>query len=170
VRGEAVLLPVVDATVSLMRESVMPGLFIKGAVAALFVVTLGGCSGDDSDSAADTSTTTVTVPASPNDLPSVTSVPATTPPAANVEIISVTYSGGKVVSGNSRYTVDKGDSVKVEVIADKSDEVHVHGYDKLAAVEPNTPAVIEFTADVPGVFEVELEGSHKLLFNLEVRG
>ena len=39
------------------------------------------------------------------------------------------------------------------------DVVHVHGYDLLAEVSLDEPAVIVFRANAPGVFEVELEGA-----------
>jgi hypothetical protein len=43
------------------------------------------------------------------------------------------------------------------VTTDSVDEVHVHGYDFVGIVIPTAPAVLTFTADIPGVFEVELE-------------
>ena len=57
----------------------------------------------------------------------------------------------------------------ITIVADVTDEVHVHGYDLLATVTPDGPAVIEFAATIPGVFEVELEGAHLELLLLEVR-
>jgi hypothetical protein len=49
------------------------------------------------------------------------------------------------------------------------DEVHLHGYDLSADVAPGRPAVIDFTADAPGVFEVELEQAHLRLVELQVQ-
>jgi hypothetical protein len=54
------------------------------------------------------------------------------------------------------------------VDADVADEVHVHGYDLVADVAPGSPAELTFLADIPGVFEVELESSHVELLRLEV--
>jgi len=54
------------------------------------------------------------------------------------------------------------------VTADVVDEVHVHGYDLFADVAPGAPATINFVADIPGVWEVELEGAGALLVELEV--
>ena len=42
-------------------------------------------------------------------------------------------------------------------------------YDLLADVTPGSPSEIRFTADVPGVFEVELEDSGTFLFEIAVR-
>jgi hypothetical protein len=49
-----------------------------------------------------------------------------------------------------------------------TDHLHVHGYDLLAEVAPGKPGRVEFTADVAGVFEVELEDASLLLLRLEV--
>jgi heme/copper-type cytochrome/quinol oxidase subunit 2 len=44
----------------------------------------------------------------------------------------------------------------------------VHGYDLKGDVAPGRPAIIEFTANVPGVFEVELEEAGLKLVELQV--
>ena len=61
-----------------------------------------------------------------------------------------------------------GSPVRVEVILETADEVHVHGYDLAVDVVPPKGATLEFTASIPGIFEVELEGAGTLLFELEV--
>jgi hypothetical protein len=45
----------------------------------------------------------------------------------------------------------------------------VHGYDLTRPVGPGKPATIEFAADLPGVYEVELEAAKRKLLELEVR-
>ena len=82
--------------------------------------------------------------------------------------IEVTVSGGEVVGGVDREQVDTGSEVVIVVTADVTDEVHVHGYDHFADVTPDRPARVQFTADIPGIFEVELEGSKTLVLELEV--
>jgi hypothetical protein len=57
----------------------------------------------------------------------------------------------------------------LRVASDSTDHVHVHGYDKFADVAPGKVGEVTFVANIPGVFEVELERSHKLLFTMEVR-
>ncbi len=81
--------------------------------------------------------------------------------------IEVTVTGG-IVEGGGRAKVPLGDRVKLTVVADVSDEVHVHSYDLVADVAPGAPAVFEFLADIPGIFEVELHRAHSLLLDLEV--
>lgn len=81
--------------------------------------------------------------------------------------IDVTVRSGQVdVRGST--DVSLGDRVRIVVDADVSDEVHVHGYDLMQDVTPQEPAVIDLVASAPGVFEVELEGAGKELFQLQV--
>ena len=44
----------------------------------------------------------------------------------------------------------------------------MHGYDVFGEVAPGAPAVLTFEANIPGVWEVELEGLGQLLVELEV--
>lgn len=83
-------------------------------------------------------------------------------------IVALTFAGGDVSGDTGRLAAALGDIVEITVESDVSEEIHVHGYDLFAAVSPDSPALIRFTADVPGVFEVELEESGTLLFELEV--
>ena len=90
-------------------------------------------------------------------------------------VIEVTYLDGVVrapdlgaLPDGASLTANQGDSVRILVDADVSDEVHLHGYDLMADVTPDEPARIDFVANAPGVFEVELEGAGKLLFELEI--
>jgi hypothetical protein len=77
--------------------------------------------------------------------------------------------GGKVEGGVRRERVDSGETVVLRVIADVADHVHLHGYDRMVDVGPGKPGQIRFTADIPGVFEVELEDRRQKLLDLEVR-
>jgi hypothetical protein len=83
-------------------------------------------------------------------------------------VIEAEVTDGAVVVEQDRYPVAVGSAVYIGVRSDTADEVHVHGYDLLSDVAPDHPATIEFVADAAGLFEVELEGSGTLLFELEV--
>ena len=85
-----------------------------------------------------------------------------------VQSISVEVAGGAPVGGHQRVEVDLGSVVALVVTADAAEEVHVHGYDILRAASDGHPAQFAFTAEIPGVFEVELEGSGRLLLLLEI--
>ena len=67
-----------------------------------------------------------------------------------------------------RYEVSRGDEVTIGVTSTFADEVHVHGYNLFVDLEPDVRGEITFVADVPGVFEVELEAASLLLFELVV--
>lgn len=82
--------------------------------------------------------------------------------------VRVTVRGSRV-RGPEEVRMTLGEPVRIEVAADTSDHVHVHGYDEFADVAPGRPAMLRFKADIPGAFEVELEDSHLLLFELVVR-
>ena len=94
---------------------------------------------------------------------------ATTTTAAAGKVLEVVVSGGAVRGGSRRERVAVNEKVTLRVTADIADEVHVHGYELKAPVEPGRPAEVQFTANIPGVFEVELEGGHLRLLELEVR-
>lgn len=76
--------------------------------------------------------------------------------AADVQA-SLEVRGGQVVGGVERVEADVGDIVALTVTSDVADHVHVHGYDLETPVSPGKPAEVTFQADIPGVFEVELE-------------
>ena len=84
------------------------------------------------------------------------------------QTISVEVAGGAPVGGHQRVEVDLGSVVALTVTTDTTEEVHVHGYDILQAVSDGHPAHFAFTAEIPGVFEVELESSGRLLLQLEI--
>jgi hypothetical protein len=72
------------------------------------------------------------------------------------------------VEGPAQITTTVGEEVVFTVTADTADEVHVHGYDITVPVEPGKPATVRFPADIPGIFEVELESEHQPLTQLRV--
>lgn len=83
-------------------------------------------------------------------------------------MIAVQVSNGEVVGGVEKYEVERDAIVEIIVTADVSDEVHVHGYDEFADVAPGQAGTVTFVASIPGIFEVEFEGSGLLLFDLIV--
>lgn len=83
--------------------------------------------------------------------------------------IVVAVQDGEIVLGESRYEVDLGENISIEVSSSQFDrEVHVHGYDLTAFSGPITPARFEFVADLAGTWEVEFEDTHELIFELVV--
>jgi heme/copper-type cytochrome/quinol oxidase subunit 2 len=94
--------------------------------------------------------------------------PTTAAGAAGAQMVQVTVTGTDVQTAERRVKVPLDGKVRLEVTADRTDEVHLHGYDRKVDIEPGKPAVLEFTADVPGVFEVELEEAGLKLVELQV--
>lgn len=89
-------------------------------------------------------------------------------PAAQTVRFSIAE--GKRTTGPAEVTVHTGANVTLEVTSDRADELHVHGYDRTARLTPGTPATIGFTADLPGIFEVELHESGAAVTKLRVDG
>lgn len=143
---------------------------ITTALMALLVAS--GCGGSDTvtttgvpaTTTAPSTTTTVTTPTTTS-LPSTTTTTAA--PTTTSQQIDVYFEGGQVV-GPERFDVAIGEEVSVWVLTDVDEEVHVHGYDLFFAAKTGIPLEITFVADAPGIFEVEVESTHTLLFELEV--
>ena len=85
-----------------------------------------------------------------------------------VQTIRVDVAGGAPEGGVRRVEAELGSVVALMVTSDIAEEVHVHGYDILRGLSEGNPAHFAFTASIPGVFEVEFEGSGRLLLQLEI--
>ena len=85
-----------------------------------------------------------------------------------VQTIVIDIVDGDLAGGVQRVSVEHGSVVALMVTSDVAEEVHVHGYDILRAVSDGHPAHFAFNAEIPGVFEVEFEGSGRLLMQLEI--
>ncbi len=137
--------------------------------------------GDDGATPTSSPTTDVAVTTSTSAV-STTAVPATTTSAGasttvedDTVVITVDGTAGvRIFEGDEerdlgeRIDVDLGDTVRIVITLADADEVHVHTYDHSIEVSPGEEAVLEFVVDIPGIFEVELEGAHTLLLELEV--
>lgn len=75
---------------------------------------------------------------------------------------------GEPVGGVQRMEAALGDRVTVEVDANSDDQIHVHGYDLFVDMADGE-GTLSFDALIPGRFEIELEGSGRLIAELTVR-
>jgi hypothetical protein len=110
-------------------------------------------------------------PSSQPSAPSAGAAPAAGSPSGattNARVINVTVRGGQVSGDTGRVEVPMNTPVSIQVTSDVADELHVHGYDKEAQIPAGGTGKVSFTADIPGVFEVELHGSEKQLLSLQV--
>jgi heme/copper-type cytochrome/quinol oxidase subunit 2 len=135
-------------------------LSAAGAVAVCLAI--AGCGGD-SEPAAPSTTTAATVSTAPR---ATTAETTATEPVKT--LIQVGYAGG-TITGGGRQEAPVGSTVSIQVTSDVADEVHLHGYDKKVDVTPDAPATLTFTADIPGIFEVELESRAIKLIDLVVK-
>jgi hypothetical protein len=139
---------------------------IAGSVAVVVVLFVVLRPDDTSGGGASQSSTPATQTPTPTESPSVS--PSGSPsPEPERTLIEVTFRDG-VVQGPTSFSATQGERVRIIVHADVSDEVHLHGYDLTSDVTPQQPARIDFEADVPGVFECELEDAGIPLFQLEI--
>ena len=76
--------------------------------------------------------------------------------------------GGQVTGTSGREEVSAGDRVVLRITSDVAEEVHVHGYDLSRPVPAGGTVDIPVEARIPGVFEVELHQSGRVLFQLRV--
>jgi hypothetical protein len=130
-----------------------------------------GCSGEGGGVATSAAVTSIGPPTTTNTMPTTTTgaLPTTTSsaPTTTAQRIDVYFEGGQVV-GQDQFSYALGEQVSVWVLSDDDDEVHVHGYDLFFTVTAGVPLEISVTAEIPGIFEVELESTHTLLFELVV--
>jgi hypothetical protein len=138
------------------------------AVVALIAgLALGGCGDDDAPSTAETNQPEATT-TSPAPVDSATPTESPTQ-AEQVQIVDITIAGGDVQTASDRVAVPLNRTVRLVVTSDVPDELHVHGFDLEAPLEPGVPTTLEFVADEPGVFEVETHESELLLVQLAVQ-
>jgi hypothetical protein len=146
-----------------MRDKrLLIGLGVIVALVALFLVFRPG----DDDEADTAATTAVTAP--PTIEPGTIETETATTAAPEATELVVTIRGGEPVDGIVRAEAKQGDPVVVIVRSDVADEVHVHGYDLMADVAPGKPVRMEFTANLTGRFEIELEDRAKQIAQLTV--
>ncbi|MCU1691398.1 MAG: hypothetical protein JWM64_489 [Frankiales bacterium] len=157
------------ATIAAVTSSrVRPPLRLATAALALLLpLALAGCGEDDPS--------TVAAPSAAASAPAPASSAAPSAEAGqeadteSAQLVSLTVAGGKVTGDTGRVSVEEGARVRITVLADVADEVHLHGYDLMQTTSVGSPAVLEFIADRPGVFEVELEGAGLPLTRLAVQ-
>ncbi len=81
---------------------------------------------------------------------------------------TIVIRGGEPVGGVRELEYDAGDRIRFQVESDVADEVHVHGYDLLEQVPAGGEVSFDFTAEIEGIFEVELEERAEQIAELRV--
>ncbi len=144
----------------------MPRPLRLGAIVVVVAgIGLSACGDDGNTTTASTSTSTNGAGATTTTVAGPASTTTTTAAGRTVDFA---FRGGNVV-GDDRVSVRLGEQLTIRVVSDVAEEIHVHTYDRKVDLEPDVPGAITFTADIPGVHEVELEKSGLHLFSLEVQ-
>jgi hypothetical protein len=97
-------------------------------------------------------------------------LPALAPAATQPKpvVLAYTVTNGKVVKGNKQPKVKKGRVVKFVVVANRGEELHLHGYDLERVIRPRKQTVMQFTAKLTGRFELELHHPDVVIARLSV--
>lgn len=127
-------------------------------------VLLTGCGTDEDDASAAPTVSTTTAPPSASVAP-----PSPTPSPDDAQVVDVTVAGGEVTGAEPRTQVEVGTKVRLTITSDVADEVHVHGYDLTERLTVGQAVSVEFVADQPGIFEVELHDAGTILTRLQVQ-
>ncbi|MEE9534520.1 MAG: hypothetical protein V3W06_08875 [Acidimicrobiia bacterium] len=145
---------------------------IRAALVAATLLVVAACNGGSGGTTATPAPTTQ--PPTTTSSPQATTAPAetattsttTTTVVPDFDLIEVDLTAPGDDPG--RVPVELGHTVRLVITADTTDEVHLHGYDIKASVAPGSPAVLDFVADIPGIFDVELEGTGQEIMQLQV--
>lgn len=63
----------------------------------------------------------------------------------------------------------EGDTLSISVVADRAEEIHLHGYDKHFFTAPGQPVTLTFPGDRTGSFVMEIEATSSPLGTLQVQ-
>jgi hypothetical protein len=80
-------------------------------------------------------------------------ISVTTAQTSTPRKFSVTIKDGK--SDTESIRVTQGEQVEITLASDQAAELHLHGYDLIAQLEPGVPATLSFVARIAGRFPVE---------------
>lgn len=90
------------------------------------------------------------------------------PISAEEQQVALEVKDGKLVSGPKVVRLKRDDQVKLTVVTDRADELHVHGYNLVLNVAAGKPATLDFTAKRTGRFAIELHKSGTEVTVLEI--
>jgi hypothetical protein len=138
----------------------LPAVLLTSALA------LTAC-GTDEQAAAPVPTVSATTAAPGEPAETASPQPEVTPDDA--QVVGITVAGGEVSGVEPRTVVRVGTTVRLTITSDVVDEVHVHGYELSQPVPAGQAMTLEFVADRPGVFEVELHDAGTVLTRLQVQ-
>lgn len=96
------------------------------------------------------------------------SSPGSNPSAVEIVAEFVVRDGARL-SGPALIQAYQGQHLRLRVTADRKDEMHLHGYDLTAALEPGEATELHLPLTLSGRFEIELHHAKGALAILEVQ-
>jgi hypothetical protein len=146
------------------------GILAATVVVLILAFVLLRPDGDDGGSTArsgSTSTRSTAAASTPSTSTSTSTSPQATSAPPAVKTVRVV--DGQPQGGIKTLSFQKGDRIRVRVVSDVADEIHIHGYDLAKEVEQGGSVQFSFPASIEGRFEIELENAGTQIANLEVR-
>ena len=136
-------------------------IFIRSVVATCLLLGAVGCSSSTSDSGDDTSSE-----ATSEEISETTSDET----SAADEVVEISVIIGQTSGSAVAYQATLGSTVRLKILnPDADDEFHLHGYDLESGVTPaGQEAIIEFTADKLGTFDLESHVTAEWILTLVV--
>lgn len=128
---------------------------LLAALAIAFVAFVALRPGDD-DPASTTSTTPPAEQQATTPAGQTTAEPRPKP-RPRPRAVEIVARGLQPVGGVTEVTVRKGETIRLIVRSDQTDEAHLHGYDVSKEVGPGMVARFAVPANLEGIFELELE-------------
>ena len=136
-------------------------IFIRSVVATCLLLGAVGCSSSTSDSG-DDAQSEATSEATSDETSDITS--------AADEVVEISVIIGQTSGSAVAYQATLGSTVRLKILnPDADDEFHLHGYDLESGVTPaGQEAIIEFTADKLGTFDLESHVTSEWILTLVV--
>ena len=134
-------------------------IFIRSVVATCLLLGAVGCSSSTSDSGDDAQSEATSEVTSDE-----------TSATATDEVVEISVIIGQTSGSAVAYQATLGSTVRLKILnPDAADEFHLHGYDLESGVTPaGQEAIIEFTADKLGTFDLESHVTSEWILTLVV--
>ena len=134
-------------------------IFIRSVVATCLLLGAVGCSSSTSDSGDDSQSEATSEVTSDE-----------TSETATDEVVEISVIIGQTSGSAVAYQATLGSTVRLKILnPDADDEFHLHGYDLESGVTPaGQEAIIEFTADKLGTFDLESHVTSEWILTLVV--
>ncbi|MBS1677554.1 MAG: hypothetical protein JST08_09225 [Actinobacteria bacterium] len=139
------------------RRVALAALGVVAAIAVIVGIVLKSDPGEDEQEGGATTAREATEKQSKTSGDTATDTPAAPQKPKAPAVPTIVVRAGEPVGGVAELTYQKGERARFRVTSDSAEEIHLHGYDIGKDVEAGGSVTFDFTADLEGVFEVELE-------------